>query len=431
MNSFIRAGRRFTAAGTLGFLCGLALLAFTRAEAADVVITSEQGGAEILVLGKTGFECTRGNPRLLPYNPGDVLAADLELSGRFRMERAHAFTTAAKERFAEAGALGYVRGEYTLEGERYTLSAELVELESGETILERKYSGPRAELRRAAHRFADELVHQLFGERGIARTAVTYVNRRANAKEIWVMDYDGANARAVTRNNSINLNPIFLGGRERIAFSSYLVEPPQLFEVDPDSPAPRRIFPTRGMTTAPSYNPVDGELAFASTMDGRSELYRAPFPRGRPVRLTFSWTIETSPSWSPNGHELAFLSDRSGRPMIYVMDRDGSNIRRITHGFDYCGSPAWSPKGDRIAFAAIDDGNNFNIYTIDPDGTAPVRLTAGGSNESPSWSPDGRFLAFSSTRTGTPEIYVMGADGKGLRRLTFSGGNTMPSWSGF
>jgi TolB protein len=415
----------------MGLLCGLALLFTQEIRAVDVIITSELRGAEVIVLGQTDFPCTQGNPRLLPYNPGDVIAADLDFSRRFRMERAPELTPEAQERFAEAGALGYVRGEYTLVGENYTLRAELVDLESGEVIIRRNYEGPRAELRQAAHRFADELVHQLFGERGIAQTAIAYVNQREGAKEIWMMDYDGASARALTRNGTINLNPAFLGDRGKLIFSSYLVEPPQLYEIETASPSPRRIHPTRGMTTAPAYNPVDRELVFASTMDGRSELYRAPLAGGSPVRLTFSWTIETSPSWSPNGHEIAFLSDRSGRPMIYVMDRDGSNIRRITHDFQYCGSPAWSPRGDRIAFAAIDDGNNMNIYTIAPDGSAPVRLTSGGSNESPAWSPDGRFIAFSSTRTGSAEIYVMRSDGTGLRRLTFSGGNTMPAWSGF
>ena len=103
----------------------------------------------------------------------------------------------------------------------------------------------------------------------------------------------------------------------------------------------------------------------------------------------------------------------------------------ITYDFNYCGSPAWSPRGDRIAFVAMDDGNNFNVYTIAPDGSDAVRLTSGGSNENPVWSPDGRFLVFSSTRAGAADLYVMRADGSGLRRLTWSGGNTMPSWSGF
>jgi TolB protein len=414
-------------------LLGIACLSLPwRVTAQDVVITSEQKGAEVLMLGLTEFTCTKGNPKSLTRVPGDVIAADLDFSGRFRVQRAPAATPAARVLFGEMGALAFVRGEYALEGERYTLQAELVDLETGEVILRRRSAGPRDQLHRAAHQFSDEMVDQLFGEKGVARTRIAYVNRRAGAKEIWVMDYDGADPRAVTRNGSINLNPVFTGAGDRLLFTSYTLGMPQFYLTDPDRPSLQPVFTSRGMNSAPAYNRHDHEIAFASTMEGNSEIYRrAMTGAAKAERLTFSWSIETSPSWSPNGQEIVFVSDRSGKPMLYIMDRDGSNTRRITYEYAYCGSPAWSPKGDRIAFSAMDDGNNFNIYTIAPDGSDPVRLTSGGSNESPTWSPDGRFLAFSSTRSGTAEIYVMRATGGDLRRLTWSGGNSTPSWSDY
>src|SRR5690606_32516407 len=116
----------------------------------------------------------------------------------------------------------YIRGSYALEPNRHTFQAELVDLESGEIILRRAYTGERDELRLSAHKFADELVSQLFGEKGIAQTRIAYVSRRGSAKEIWMMDYDGADPRAVTRNGSINLNPLFLGALDKLLFTSYL-----------------------------------------------------------------------------------------------------------------------------------------------------------------------------------------------------------------
>lgn len=402
------------------------------APAQDVIITSEQKGAETLVVGLVGFTATAGNPKSLTQRPEDVLAADLDFSGRFSVKRAPSFTPAAKTLFTQEGALAYVRGSYSLEPNRHTFQAELVDLESGEIILRRAYSGDRDDLRLSAHKFADELVSQLFGEKGVAQTRIAYVNRRGSAKEIWLMDYDGAGPRAITRNGSINLNPLFTGAKDKLLFASYAHGMPQFYRVDPERPTLQPVFASRGMNSAPAYNVMDDEIAYASTMDGNSEIYRRKASgAGRAERLTFAGSIETSPSWSPNGQEIVFVSDRSGKPMLYIMDRDGSNSRRITYDFAYCGSPAWSPRGDRIAFTALDDGRNMNIYTIAPDGSDAVRLTSGGSNESPSWSPDGRFIAFSSTRAGTADIYVMEADGGNVRRLTWSGGNTMPAWSGF
>lgn len=404
----------------------------SEAPAQDVIITSEQKGAETLVVGMVGFTVTAGNARALTQRPEDVLANDLDFSGRFRVQRAGTFTPAAKALFDQEGALAYIRGSYALEPNRHVFQAELVDLESGEIILRRSYEGPRDDIRTSAHRFADELVLQLFGEKGIAQTRIAYVNRRAGAKEVWMMDYDGANLRALTRNGSINLSPVFIGSKDKLLVTSYLHGQPQFYTLDVAHSALQPVFTSRGMNSAPAYNPMDNEIAYASTVDGNSELYRRKASGGgRAQRLTFSWSIETTPSWSPNGQELVYVSDRSGKPMLYIMDRDGAGDRRITYEFTYCGSPAWSPRGDRIAFVAMDDGKNLNIYTVAPDGSGAVRLTSGGSNENPVWSPDGRFIAFSSTRAGAADIYVMRADGTQVRRLTWSGGNTMPSWSGY
>jgi len=433
MSSFTKASKSVPRAGILAVAAAMLLGAgsVTSPSAEDVVITSQQQGTDILALGQTEFTCVRGNPRLLQYNPGEVIGSDLDFSGRFRIRKAPVFTPVAKALFLQDGALAYVRGEYALEGERFALTAELVDLNSGEIILRKKYSGPREGLRKAAHQFSDEMVFQLLGEKGIAQTAIAYVNRRAGAKEIWAMDYDGFNPRAATRNGSINMNPVFFGAKDKLLFSSYLRGLPQFYLSDIDAPSMTALFPSRGMNSAPSFNRMDKELAYASTADGNSEIYRRGASGGKAERLTFSGSIETSPSWSPNGYEIVFVSDRSGSPNLYIMDRDGSNTRRLTYDFSYCGSPAWSPKGDKIAFAAIDDGNNLNIYTIAPDGSGAVRLTSGGSNESPAWSPDGRFLAFSSTRLGAPEIFVMRADGGEARRITYTGGNSNPAWSDY
>ncbi|MFQ6118135.1 MAG: TolB family protein, partial [Candidatus Bipolaricaulia bacterium] len=73
----------------------------------------------------------------------------------------------------------------------------------------------------------------------------------------------------------------------------------------------------------------------------------------------------------------------------------------------------------------------FDIYTMNPDGSDLRRLTSGtGNNEAPSWSPDGRHIAFSSDRSGIPQIYIMRADGSGQRPVTrLAGGGYAPSWS--
>ncbi len=400
--------------------------------AVDVTITSEQKGAETIALGFTDFKCTKGDANSIPFNPGVVIAWDLDFSGRFKVKSAPQFDSTSKLMFKTEGALAYVKGEFTLEGDNFTLGCELIDLETGERILGKKYSGKKAELRLSAHKFSDELVYQLFGEKGIAQTRIAYVTKHSGNKEISIMDYDGANVADVTKNKSINLFPAWMDGKSKILYTSYAGGQPQFYLKDFDSGKNGVFFTSKGMNTSPSYNKTDKEIVYASTVDGNSEIYRRAFPEGKPQRLTYSGSIETSPSWSPNGYEIAFISDRSGKPHVYIMDRDGANLRAITHEGDYYGSPSWSPKGDRIAYTTMDEGNNLNIMTISPDGKDPLKLTTlAGSNENPSWSPDSRHIVFMSTRTGGAEIFMMNADGTNQKRLSFSGGNSMPRWSDY
>jgi Tol biopolymer transport system component len=66
---------------------------------------------------------------------------------------------------------------------------------------------------------------------------------------------------------------------------------------------------------------------------------------------------------------------------------------------------------------------NFDIYSVNPDGSGLTRLTSLSSGESfGAWSPDGKRIAYYSDQYDAAEIFVMNADGSGSTRLTYSPG---------
>src|SRR5439155_10650428 len=62
--------------------------------------------------------------------------------------------------------------------------------------------------RTTAHKFADEIIFRLGGGiPGIAESKIYFVSTRTGHKEIWAMDYDGANKHGLTRLGSSWLRP--------------------------------------------------------------------------------------------------------------------------------------------------------------------------------------------------------------------------------
>lgn len=134
------------------------------------------------------------------------------------------------------------------------------------------------------------------------------------------------------------------------------------------------------------------------------------------------------PSWSPDDARLVYRS--YGPAGLYIMDiasRESTLLLAGPHNF-----PAWSPRGDRIAFVSRRD-DDFEIYTIRPDGSELTRLTRSpGVDGHLAWSPDGEWIAFAGDRAGfrdeaalhvaNPQaggdIWVMRADGSDVVQLT-------------
>ncbi|MAE71749.1 MAG: hypothetical protein CME06_14930 [Gemmatimonadetes bacterium] len=285
--------------------------------------------------------------------------------------------------------------------------------------------------RAVAHEIADEVVLAAAGEPGIATSRIAYaLPGEGNARRIVVADYDGAQSVAIGCSDDEALMPSFFPGRSRLACIRYGEKGPDLvtYTIPPLGHAETLLSARPGLESTPAVSPDGSEVAFTLNMKGNNDIYVIASRGGDLRRLTFSPGIDTSPSWSPTGGQLVYTSDRSGTPSIYVMGRTGLAQRNLMVQPGYLDAAAWSPRGDRIAYVAR-EGGRFHVFTIDPLGGAPRRITDRGNNESPCWSPDGLHLIISSDRSGASEIYTMRLDGSAVRRVAHTKGAITPTWS--
>jgi TolB protein len=320
-------------------------------------------------------------------------------------------------------------GQVSSRGREAVVEGRLFDVATGNMVFGKRYVGDPKFYRLIIHRFADDIVFHLTGEKGVAQTRIAYVSGVSRtAKEIFVMDYDGANPVAVTGNQSINLSPRWSPDGRMVAYTSYRNGNPDLFVLNFDSGRREVLSAQRGLNATPGWSPDGQWLAFAMSAGGGTNIFLIPKGGGSPKPLTSGPAISVSPSFSPNGRQIVFNSDRGGSPQIYIMDVDGTNLHRVTFQGNYNSSPRWSPRGEKIAFMCRLAGNQ--ICLINPDGRGLQQLTSLGVNEDPAWSPDGRHIAFTSTRMGRRDIFVMHADGTEQTRLAQSGQeNYLPDWS--
>ncbi len=300
-----------------------------------------------------------------------------------------------------------------------------------------RISGDQDQVRAIAHRWADEIVYKLTAgqSRGIASTKIAYTLRRGAGKEVYVMDYDGYDQRAFTRNGSINLFPTWAHDNSKIAFTSSRTGK---WEINIHSyiDGSRLPFPLfNSFATTPALSPDGSQIVFSlKSPRGDSDIYIAKLDGSDRRNITNNPAIDTSPTWSPSGTQIAFVSSREGLGgQIFICDIDGANVRRIVKEGGVADSPAWSPDGRYIAFHWKPQlAENFDIYIAEVASARIWQLTSSsGSNESASWAPDSRHLAFQSNRNGSSQIFVMLADGSELRMVTNQGSNTSPAWSGY
>jgi TolB protein len=170
--------------------------------------------------------------------------------------------------FTNAGA-----AQYLISGSNNgNLQARVTDPHSKFTLVSKAYSG--ASLRRQAHAFADDFIAALPQHaKGIARTQIAFKGENSPTSEIYVADFDGHNAQAVTKDNNLVAAPDWVSGRLALYYVSYKLNHVDIFYHDLSTGARRAWSHFNGSNMSPAASPDGSKVAFISSMDGWTDLY--------------------------------------------------------------------------------------------------------------------------------------------------------------
>ncbi len=246
----------------------------------------------------------------------------------------------------------------------------------------------------------------------------------------------------------------------------------QIFVMDLETGAYRRVSPGIGRTTCSYFRPDGKKIIFASShrdsdahkhyaeeyakraeekRQGKRRRYQWDFdpymdifeanPDGTGLKpLTDVMGYDAEGSYSPDGKHIVFCSNRDGNLELYIMDAGGGNVRKLTHAPGcYNGGPFFSPDGKRVIFRSDrKKKDHLQLYVIDADGSGERALTDDlrWVYWAPFWYKDGKHIIYTAADHSNPavrpnyDLWWMNVEtGKTVRVTYAPGQDVLPAFS--
>jgi TolB protein len=317
----------------------------------------------------------------------------------------------------------------TLQGKLLSVTVLSTQTGSLKTFHDISLTGNLSKDRQQIHKLADAIHQAVFGAEGVASTRILYSTKMKKSSstnewvaEIWSCDWDGANPRQLTKEESYCVTPVFIPtsskfANDRFLYVTYKWGQPKICIASMSEGVGKRLIDLRGNQLLPAISQQRDKVAFICDAGGRTDLFLQEFhPErgevGKPVQLfSYPRSTQASPTFSPDGSKIAFVSDKDGSPRIYTISTTFASKRGnptlITKQNNENSCPTWSPDGKKLAYSAKTKGIR-QIWIYDFEAKEEMQLTDGpGNKENPSWAPNSTHLVFNSTDGSVSELYIV------------------------
>ena len=278
----------------------------------------------------------------------EALQFDLRACGLFQVLDRESFLADPKEgvaagsinfaRWADVGAESLVKYSVAQDGSELRAELRVFNVGSGREDFKTAQSAPAAQPSLLAHKIADAIYRNYTHEPSPFLSRIAYVRKSGGNKDVWTSDWDGRNAKQLTK-GGINVLPA-LGPEGLVGFTSYQQGKPDIYIQRPGADTVRLKTPEGEMATGIAFSPDGKRIAYALADGESAQIWVAGTDGENAKQITDTrFGINTSPAWSPDGKRLAFVSNRGGSPQVYVMGVDGSAVRRLTFQGNYNQTP--------------------------------------------------------------------------------------------
>lgn len=424
-------------------ILGFALCLLASGARGDITVEITKGGVARTPVAVVPFGWT-GQPADLPVDIAEVIAADLQRSGRFapipEENMLQKPTTGAELDFDDwsfVKAEAVVVGRVVQTGDNaYDVSFQLFDVFRREQLVGYRIPASRGTMRIVAHRAADMIYEKLTGIKGVFATKVAFVTAERDADgqtyRLVVADQDGANETVILQSRDPIMSPAWSPDSRRLAYVSFENDRSSVWVQTLRTGNRIEVSDKPGINGAPSFSPDGRQLALTlGGIDGNLDIHVLDLSTRQTRRLTTHRAIDTEGSWSPDGRYIYFTSDRSGGPQVYRVPASGGTPERVTFEGGYNARPRMSPDGKRLAMVHLDRGN-YRIAVMDVRSKELLIVSAGQQDESPSFAPNSDTLIYATRQARNGVLETVTADGLIRQRVSSGQGDVRePVWSPF
>ncbi len=218
---------------------------------------------------------------------------------------------------------------------------------------------------------------------GIRIAYVSFENRRRSA--IYIQDRRKGSREKIISQPGINGAPSWSPDSTRLAVTLSYEGNPDIYVYDINSGQLKRVTRNSSIDTEPVW--LDNNtLLFTSDRSGGPQIYQVAARGGRASRVTFEGKYNASATVSADSRTVAFVHGNDLGYQIAAQDLDSGLFQILSDG-SLDESPSFAPNGQMIIYATESNGRGA-LAAVSLDGSVSQRLTldSGGVRE-PAWSP--------------------------------------------
>jgi len=407
----------------------------------EIEITDFVGKRTPVAIVPFGWE---GETPAAPFDIDNVIAADLNRSGRFRpipeADMLQKPVTSVEVDFDDWSILGVeavVIGKITQTGANaFSVQFQAFDVFSREQLVGYRMPASLGTMRRVAHRAADMIYEKLTGIPGVFGTKVAYVSAEGTEQErkfsLIVSDMDGENQFTIMESADPIMSPAWSPDSRQLAYVSFENGVSTIYVQTLRTGNRIKVSSRAGINGAPAFSPDGRKLVLTlGGLDGNLDIHVLDLRTRDLKRLTTNRAIDTEGTWAPDGSAIYFTSDRSGGPQVYRVGVDGGSPERVTFEGGYNARPRLSPDGSKLALVTLDRGN-YRVGVLDLEDQDLLILSTGNQDESPSFAPNSDSLIYATRQGRDGVLEMVSADGLVRQRLGSGKGDIRePVWSPF